>query len=401
MGYRNDGIELNKFIFGWGTEDTVNKMPTSEVNFGSGGFKISNKRVRAVLRDSFMLCSGTSDIAGFKDNGANILLNRFALVNRFIVSASARYYISGSTSNKVPIYYKGGGSIDNLGTLFLGGSVPSTASTVISNCPSVIMLAFQGAGGNGGEEQHEYTDFVLGERWASAGGGGGGSGGFASYMLDLGYSLSTRLVGYYQIFNGVSSFYKSNGTLVCSANRGGNGGNGKAVTHFFESNEEVGGSGGSGGSVSYYSVSPPIYEFMYLNERATYKKVSGADGKKGGVGSSGYGEISGGNNYNGFDRVIYMNASNALHWKHGDLLSVSNLNSESMKYWVNYYLGCGPGAGCFLGSGKDISSLLLSTTGYGYGGTGAVYHFSTGIAGQDNIKVSAGAGGPACMAIFW
>ena len=399
-----NNVSLNNRVFGFGGTPNFEGFTSSKV---ASGFNFNGVPVYFTPRNSkFMPFAIIDGISGFTKDGNVVLPSAvFAAVNRFILTNDIRHTYTTTTSTRIPVQYTGGGTPTSLGTLRIG-------DTVIKDCPPVICVAVQGAGGHGGRGNNLNLFFG----WTASCGGGGGSGAYSIFMFKFPHTATESIVFYMNINNGVVSLYpNSSGAAFCTANKGSNGVAGVGSS-------DVGSSGGNGGSLSILSTSSlPLgveaQTFYIVTADGSGISYNGIDGGKGGQGGGQGGIWVGiplltrnGTSGSSAIRTVYINNKETQVLKvvgagrggtsgggHGGGGSGSILGRGGYGVGVsapsNWTLG-GSGGG-FGGGGGSAWGLIINydATGYGSGGGG-------GNAWATGSNVG-GSGAPACIQFIW
>lgn len=272
------GKNISDYIFGWGTTPDVDGYYAEVV---SSYFKIKDTPVRAVRKNSkFMPFSNQPPISGFSYGGSQLLTaDKYAGVLRFVRSTTVGHSSSTRDGSEVSIYYKGGGSYNSYGTLKVG-------STEIRNCPPVILIYVQAAGGNGGGSRKD--GIWLGQTFT--GGGGGGSGAFWAFYMELPYNTGgsfTKVLSYKMDSN--VNFYRDDGVLFATVGAGDNG-------QTPDDGEFGHRAGGAGGRFSSYALPNNIKSCCFYDRSgslASPRYLEGVSGGNGGTGSALFGGIVG------------------------------------------------------------------------------------------------------------
>lgn len=346
MAFKVDGVDLSKFVYGWGTAATFGDYSTVEAQCLS----INDKRMRYVLKNSaFMPFSNSPAISGYTKVGSPILrAGMYAGVNRFMLSVQDRYSTTakGSSSTPTVISYKGGGSYNSKGTLKVG-------STEFQNCPPVIVVYAQGRGGNGGGGRKD--GIWLGQTFTA--GGGGGSGAFWAFFLELPYDTGGVFKEVISFIQDASVTFRYNGIDFATVGRGSDG-------QTPDDKEYGHRNGGAGGSVSSY-ILPSIVKSCALTKDGTALALTSLKGVSGGGGGTGGGsfgaivESTNGNAGGSMPSVMRLYVSAAGH----QVPPVGTFKSGA----GGGGNGGGGGGGSRMGSGGNGAG---GGNGYGGGGNG-------------------------------
>lgn len=405
MAYKSNGSNLANIVYGFGTAATYGNFSTSVMN---SHFKTGGTAMRFVPKNENFMPFSDMDVGGYQAGDSDILrANVFAGVNRFILSGAADR-VTRTDSSVTAIYYKGNG-YNGRGELYIGGT--SSGYRVSSDCPPVILIAIQGAGGSGSSGLARGNSYLLGiQVWQHIGGNGGGSGGTAFFQLRMPHDATTpTLVGYFQVSSSGTSLRDKSNVLFATASAGGSGGGVQGTPTLWDSpyNHNQG-YGGTGGGVMVYSLSSrPEWKnvtFTTATGSTTYL-ISGAVGGKGGYNYGGstesvsgrYASSSGGSMSSTSVYINNANSRNSIVGRSGGS-GGSNSNNGSTGYTG---AGGGGGAGSMFGVGGGGNSSPRSTA-YGAGGGGGTptktrWDFLTG--GNDWVAGKSGAGG--CVKFFW
>lgn len=384
MTFKKSDIPLSSIVFGFGTTSNPNGFSGVQVD---SGFKSSSNPLYFVpINNTFMPFAGLK-LEGFTKNSVDLLAeNSFATVNRFITSNVVRLLRSAVSSSKVDVYYRGNADASKRSPTSMG---ILTVGEVVLDCPPVICVALQGAGGRGGNGFD--SDVVL--RYNSAGGGGGGSGATSLLTIAMPWNADSNvLVFQYKFDDGNVSLFspnRSNAVIVCG--KGGNGGNASADVW---ANWFSPGVGGSGGSLS-YSFSDSIWnegvqvaKFLLGSSTTSAVATFGRSGVRGGYGAADIGAIGisirrePGSLGSSFDGNVYLN------------------NSGLCLPYVG--LGGGTGQGNFGGGG---AGSLFGRGGHGFDNypSNAAHGYGAGGGGGKprNANKTGGNGSTACIQFFW
>lgn len=273
MAFKSDGKDLSTRVYGFGTAEKFGEYPTFVIN---SHYKIGGKPLRAVAKDPIFMPFSIGYVDHYLSSGSLILPeSSYAGVNRFVKSSTVRYSAFTRSDVTYKVYYKAAG-FNGLGTLRIGDSYE------IKDCPPVICVYGQGAGGNGGGSRKD--GIFVGQTFTC--GGGGGSGAFWAFYLQMPYDtggvfqevLSIRL-------NKYVSFSKNN--VVFS--QVGAGGDGQTPNAEYSNYN-----GGAGGTVSMYKLPSDVKSCCFKKtsgDLASINDLKGAAGGKGGTGGAMYGVI--------------------------------------------------------------------------------------------------------------
>lgn len=280
-----EGVDLSTKIAGWGTSDTWNGIPTKVVNphYKTGGIPM-----RAIPHNSKFMPFSSLSVKHFLSDGERVFgLNDWAALNRFVVNPTSRWSQSVSKginesatdSLRFLLSYKGGGSYNSLGQLYISG----TSTLTLKNCPPVILIYAQAAGGNGGGSR--LDGIWIGQSYT--GGGGGGSGAFFACYLELPYAATKVEPVLGLTLSDDIVFISAEGTSFLSV---GGGGDGKTPTVEGGANN-----GGAAGVVTRYSLPSNIYPCYLdsLNDNSQFNLgyLAGLFGGRGGFGSGPLGAV--------------------------------------------------------------------------------------------------------------
>ena len=384
MTFKKSDIPLSNIVFGFGTTSNPNGFSGVKID---SGFKSSNNPLYYVpINNTFMPFAGLK-LEGFTKNGVDLLAeNSFATVNRFITSNVVRLLRSAVSSSKVSVYYRGNAdaskrSPTSMGILTVGG--------VVLDCPPVICVALQGAGGRGGNGFDSSS--LL--RYISAGGGGGGSGATSLLTIAMPWNADSNVLVFQYKFDGgnVSLFSpnRSNAVIVCG--KGGNGGNARADVW---SNWFSPGAGGNGGSLSYHfsdgfwNEGVQVAKFLLSSLTTSAVATFGRIGVGGGHGAADIGafgisiRVEPGGLGSSFRGNVYLNNSRLYlpYVGQGGGTGVGNFG--------------GGGAGSLFGGGGHGYDDYPSNAAHGYGAGG-------GGGKPRNIDKTGGNGSAACIQFFW
>lgn len=385
MAYKSKDSNLANFIYGWGTSTSYGGYSTSKVN---DHFSIGGLPVRAVLKNStFMPFSNQPEISGFDAGGSPILsVGKYAGVNRFVKDVTVRFSSKTNSSSRVTLSYLGGGSYNSLGTLKVG-------NTTISDCPPVIAVFAQAAGGDGGGSRKD--GIWIGQTFT--GGGGGGSGAFWAFYLQMPYDTNGSYVEVLSYVMNKSISFSKNGSVFATVGAGSNGQT--------PSDKEYGTrAGGSGGSVSAYELPPDIKSCTFSTSSGnlvSMNSLGGVSGGGGGTGGGSFGSItekypsSDGGSMPTYKR-FYLTATGGMVPPFGTYSSGSGSSSGGG--------AGGGGGGSRMGSGGNGAA---GGNGYGGGGTGGAGGTGAGGGGGSTggsgfaVNYNGGKGGDPYIAIVW
>lgn len=395
MSYLMDNKFLSTIIYGFGTSSYYSGMSTKVLN---PNYLINGLPVRGVPYDSTYMPFSYVTLSGYYRNRVKAF-SGFAAVGRFITSKTKRGAISYGNDvsiSKFGIYYKSGATKFDFGTLRF--NTPN-GGTTIQNVPSVILIALQGGGGNGGKGYYRRQNWVAKECYCSGGGAGGGSGAFSSFQVDMFTSPNTEtLIGYAEFTSGAVSLYNSNNEKFATMNRGGNGTDGFKAS-FSSGGTTITGSipGGARGSGSVFTGSGG-YDSTRKFKCATYIGGDYLTFFNGFTG--GYGGLKADYWYS-FATTVFKatnggsgNPTSLSTWNLRADLSLTNFkgatraNLEQSNPSLSYTI-TGGGAGSFYGSGGSGN--------YGCGGNGGDATHSE----KSNRDVDGGKGGNAAIILYW
>ena len=405
MAYKSNGSNLANIVYGFGTAATYGNFSTSVMN---SHFKTGGTAMRFVPKNENFMPFSDMDVGGYQAGDSDILrANVFAGVNRFILS-DATDRVTRTDSSVTAIYYKGNG-YNGRGELYIGGT--SSGYRVSSDCPPVILIAIQGAGGSGSSGLARGNSYLVGiQVWQHIGGNGGGSGGTAFFQLRMPHDATTpTLVGYFQVSSSGTSLRDKSNVLFATASAGGSGGGVFGTPDLLDSvYSHIQGYGGLAGEVTVYSLSSrPEWKNVTFTTAtgSTIYSISGAVGGKGGYNygsstlsiSNRYASSSGSGKSSTSVYINNASSGNTIVGKSGGS-GGSNLNNGATGYTG---AGGGGGAGSMFGVGGGGNSSPGSTA-YGAGGGGGTptktrWDFLTG--GNDWVAGKSGAGG--CVKFFW
>lgn len=405
MAYKSNGSNLANIVYGFGTATTYRNFSTSVMN---SHFKTGGTTMRFVPKNANFMPFSDMDVGGYQAGDSDILrASVFAGVNRFIMSG-ATDRVTRTDSSVTAIYYKGNG-YNGRGELYIGGT--SSGYRVSSDCPPVILIAIQGAGGSGSSGlARGYRNLIGIQFWQHVGGNGGGSGGTAFFQLRMQHDATTpTLVGYFQVSSSGTSLRDKRNALFATARAGGTGGSVSGTPDLsgspFSHNQ---GNGGSGGGVTVYSLSskPEWKNVTFTTSTgSTISTISGATGGKGGYNygssttsvSDRYASSSGGSKSSTSVYINNANSGNTIVGKSGGS-GGSNSNNRTTGYTG---AGGGGGAGSMFGVGGAGNSSPGSTA-YGAGGGGGTpTKTSWKVLTGDNDWVSGKSGAGGCVKFFW
>ena len=405
MSYKQSGFDLEKMVFGFGTNSNANGYSTKAV---PGYFKNGSQLYYVPRNYTFMPFSNMDAIPEFTHDGEAIFTGgQFAGVNRFLQpNFKSRFSWSTYYASRIRLFYKGSGNPYTLGVL----SVRTDSSTLFEgSCPSVILVSCQAGGGDGGDAR-QWSDVL---KYLAAGGGGGGSGASSTFYLSLPYdsvierevlSISTRggVVSGGGLPVNVSGANDNVFLTLYGGNRGGDavdpGGNQRFIA----------GTGGRGGQGSAWT--PPetvsYCNFIANNGDSFGRYINGTTGGTG-VSKWSYYNIFGA--MTDFGYTNYVLAEDAMVQK----LFVDSINSQfpTTLYGKrgsilitssNPGVPGGTGAGSLFGNGGDIPNISTSNYaglagGIGAGGSGGSA-FTDLFDGKEG---SGGRGGAAGVSIYW
>lgn len=405
MAYKSNGSNLANIVYGFGTAATYGNFSTSVLN---SHFKTGGTAMRFVPKNENFMPFSDMDVGGYQAGDSDILrANVFAGVNRFILSGAVDR-VTRTDSSVTAIYYKGNG-YNGRGELYIGGT--SSGYRVSSDCPPVILIAIQGAGGSGSSGLARGNSYLVGfQIWQHVGGNGGGSGGTAFFQLRMPHDATTpTLVGYFQVSSSGTSLRDKSNVLFATASAGGSGGNVSGTPDLWDFvYSHIQGHGGLAGNVTVYSLSSrPEWKNVTFTTAtgSTIYPISGAVGGKGGYNyssstvsvSNRYASSSGSGKSITSVYINNANSGNSIVGKSGGS-GGSNLNNGSTGYTG---AGGGGGAGSMFGFGGAGNSSPGSTA-YGAGGGGGTptkTRWNAFTGGNDWVAGKSGAGG--CVKFFW
>lgn len=404
MAYKSKGTNLANIVYGFGTATSYGNFSTSVLN---RHFKTGGTSMRMVPKNANFMPFSDMDIEGYQSNGLDLLrATVYAGVNRFIMSGAADRVTRTDTS-VTAIYYKGNG-YNRRGELYIGGK--SSGYRVSSDCPPVILIAIQGAGGSGSSGLARGNQYLGGAVWQHIGGNGGGSGGTAFFQLRMQHDATTpTLVGYFQVTSSGTSLRDESNAVFATASAGGAGGSVSGTPDLWDAKYSHNqGNAGSGGGVTIYSlISRPDWKNVSFTTPtgSIISTISGATGGRGGYNygastSSVSGKYTSSSGSGKTGTSVYINnatSGNTIVGKSGGS-GGTNSNNGTTGYTG---AGGGGGAGSMFGVGGNGNSSPGSTA-YGAGGGGGtptktVWTIFTG--GNDWVSGKAGAGG--CVKFFW
>lgn len=403
MAYKSNGSNLANIVYGFGTATTYGNFSTSVMN---SHFKTGGTAMRFVPKNANFMSFSDMDVGGYQAGDSDILrASVFAGVNRFIMSGASDK-VTRTDSSVTAIYYKGKG-YNGRGELYIGGT--SSGYRVSSDCPPVILIAIQGAGGSGSSGLARGNGYVLGiPVWQHVGGNGGGSGGTAFFQLRMPHDATTpTLVGYFQVTSSGTSLRDKSNALFATASAGGSGGSVSGASYPWDGIHKQG-NGGSGGGVTVYSLtSRPEWKNVSFTSPFgnMVSTISGAVGGKGGYNyganttsvSGRYASSSGGSKTRTSIYINNANSGNTIVGKSGGS-GGTNSNNGTTGYTG---AGGGGGAGSMFGVGGAGNSAAGSTA-YGAGGGGGTPTKTSWIiltGGDAWVSGKSGAGG--CVKFFW
>lgn len=405
MAYKSNGSNLANIVYGFGTATTYGNFSTSVMN---SHFKTGGTAMRFVPKNANFMPFSDMDVGGYQAGDSDILrASVFAGVNRFIMSGASDK-VTRTDSSVTAIYYKGNG-YNGRGELYIGGT--SSGYRVSSDCPPVILIAIQGAGGSGSSGLARGNGYIVGiQVWQHVGGNGGGSGGTAFFQLRMPHDATTpTLVGYFQVSSSGTSLRDKRNVLFATASAGGTGGSVSGTPDLWDGQYSHNqGNGGSGGGVTVYSLSsrPEWKNVTFTTSTgSTISTISGATGGKGGYNYSSittsvsdrYASSSGGSKSSTSVYINNANSGNTIVGKSGGS-GGSNSNNGTTGYTG---AGGGGGAGSMFGVGGAGNSSPGSTA-YGAGGGGGTpTKTSWSILTGDNAWVSGKSGAGGCVKFFW
>ena len=405
MAYKSNGSNLTNIVYGFGTASSYGNFSTSVMN---SHFKTGGTAMRFVPKNANFMPFSDMDVGGYQAGDSDILrASVFAGVNRFIMSGASDK-VTRTDSSVTAIYYKGNG-YNGRGELYIGGT--SSGYRVSSDCPPVILIAIQGAGGSGSSGlARGYRNLIGIQFWQHVGGNGGGSGGTAFFQLRMPHDATTpTLVGYFQVSSSGTSLRDKRNVLFATARAGGTGGSVSGTPDVLDSPfSHNQGNGGSGGGVTVYSLSSrPEWKNATFTTftGSTISTISGATGGKGGYNygssttsvSDRYASSSGGSKSSTFVYINNANSGNTIVGKSGGS-GGSNSNNRTTGYTG---AGGGGGAGSMFGVGGAGNSSPGSTA-YGAGGGGGTpTKTSWKVLNGDNDWVSGKSGAGGCVKFFW
>lgn len=405
MAYKSNGSNLANIVYGFGTATTYRNFSTSVMN---SHFKTGGTAMRFVPKNANFMPFSDMDVGGYQAGDSDILrASVFAGVNRFIMSGASDK-VTRTDSSVTAIYYKGNG-YNGRGELYIGGT--SSGYRVSSDCPPVILIAIQGAGGSGSSGLARGNRYLVGmQAWQHVGGNGGGSGGTAFFQLRMPHDATTpTLVGYFQVSSSGTSLRDKRNVLFATASAGGTGGSVSGTPDLWDGQYRHNqGNGGSGGGVTVYSLpSRPEWKNVTFTTStgSTISTISGATGGKGGYNygpitasvSGRYASSSGGSKSSTSVYINNANSGNTIVGKSGGS-GGSNSNNGTTGYTG---AGGGGGAGSMFGVGGAGNSSPGSTA-YGAGGGGGTptkTSWTVFTGGNDWVSGKSGAGG--CVKFFW
>lgn len=405
MAYKSNGSNLTNIVYGFGTATTYGNFSTSVMN---SHFKTGGTAMRFVPKNANFMSFSDMDVGGYQAGDSDILrASVFAGVNRFIMSGASDK-VTRTDSSVTAIYYKGNG-YNGRGELYIGGT--SSGYRVSSDCPPVILIAIQGAGGSGSSGlARGYRNLIGIQFWQHVGGNGGGSGGTAFFQLRMPHDATTpTLVGYFQVSSSGTSLRDKRNVPFATARAGGTGGSVSGTPDLLDSPfSHNQGNGGSGGGVTVYSLSsrPEWKNVTFTTSTgSTISTISGATGGKGGYNygssttsvSDRYASSSGGSKSSTSVYINNANSGNTIVGKSGGS-GGSNSNNRTTGYTG---AGGGGGAGSMFGVGGAGNSSPRSTA-YGAGGGGGTpTKTSWKVLTGDNNWVSGKSGAGGCVKFFW
>lgn len=405
MAYKSNGSNLTNIVYGFGTATTYGNFSTSVMN---SHFKTGGTAMRFVPKNANFMPFSDKDVGGYQAGDSDILrASVFAGVNRFIMSGASDK-VTRTDSSVTAIYYKGNG-YNGRGELYIGGT--SSGYRVSSDCPPVILIAIQGAGGSGSSGLARGNRYLVGiQVWQHVGGNGGGSGGTAFFQLRMPHNATTpTLVGYFQVSSSGTSLRDKRNVPFATARAGGTGGSVSGTPDLWDGQYSHNqGNGGSGGGVTVYSLSsrPEWKNVTFTTSTGrTISTISGATGGKGGYNygsittsvSDRYASSSGGSKSSTSVYINNANSGNTIVGKSGGS-GGSNSNNGTTGYTG---AGGGGGAGSMFGVGGAGNSSPGSTA-YGAGGGGGTPTKTSWIVFTgDNDWVSGKSGAGGCVKFFW
>lgn len=403
MAYKSNGSNLANIVYGFGTATTYGNFSTSVMN---RHFKTGGTAMRFVPKNANFMPFSDMDVGGYQAGDSDILrASVFAGVNRFIMSGASDK-VTRTDSSVTAIYYKGNG-YNGRGELYIGGT--SSGYRVSSDCPPVILIAIQGAGGSGSRGLARGDGYAVGiQRWQHVGGNGGGSGGTAFFQLRMPHDATTpTLVGYFQVTSSGTSLRDKSNVLFATASAGGSGGSVSGASYPWDGSHNQG-YGGSGGGVTVYSLtSRPEWKNVSFTT-PTGSRASTISGAVGGKGGYNYGSStasaarkhassSGGSKTGTSIYINNANSGNTIVGKSGGS-GGTNSNNGATGYTG---AGGGGGAGSMFGVGGAGNSAAGSTA-YGAGGGGGTptkTRWTIFTGGDAWVSGKSGAGG--CVKFFW
>ena len=403
MAYKSNGSNLANIVYGFGTATTYGNFSTSVMN---SHFKTGGTAMRFVPKNANFMPFSDMDVGGYQAGDSDILrASVFAGVNRFIMSGASDK-VTRTDSSVTAIYYKGNG-YNGRGELYIGGT--SSGYRVSSDCPPVILIAIQGAGGSGSSGLARGNGYFVGiQVWQHVGGNGGGSGGTAFFQLRMPHDATTpTLVGYFQVSSSGTSLRDKRNVLFATASAGGSGGSVSGSPYPWDGSHNQG-NGGSGGGVTVYSLTsrPEWKNVSFTTPTGSMAStISGAVGGKGGYNygadtasvSGKYASSSGGSKTGTSIYINNANSGNTIVGKSGGS-GGTNSNNGATGYTG---AGGGGGAGSMFGVGGAGNSAAGSTA-YGAGGGGGTPTKTRWIiftGGDAWVSGKSGAGG--CVKFFW
>lgn len=404
MAYKSNGTNLADIVYGFGTATSYGNFSTSVMN---SHFKTGGVAMRMVPKNANFMPFSELDLGGYQSDGSDVLLaTNYAGVNRFIMSG-AYDRVTRTDTSVTAIYYKGSG-YNGRGELYIGGT--SSGYRVSSDCPPVILIAIQGAGGSGSSGLARGNQYLGGAFWQHIGGNGGGSGGTAFFQLRMPHDATNpTLVGYFQVTSSGTSLRDKSNVVFATAHAGGSGGSvsgtPKLVDAKYSHNQ---GNAGSGGGVMIYSLtSRPEWKNASFTT-ATGSTVSTISGAAGGRGGYNYGAItasvsgkytsSSGGGKSG--TWVYLNNAAFADTRTGRRGGSGGTNSNN---GTTGYTGAGGGggAGSMFGVGGNGNSSP-GITEYGAGGGGGTptkTEWTIFTGGNDLVSGKSGAVG--CVKFIW
>lgn len=404
MAYKSNGTNLANIVYGFGTATLYGNFPTSVMN---SHFKTGGTSMRRVPKNANFMPFSDMVIEGYQSNGLDILkATVYAGVNRFIMSG-ATDRVTRTDTSVTAIYYKGNG-YNGRGELYIGGT--SSGYRVSSDCPPVILIAIQGAGGSGSSGLARGNQYRVTAVWQHIGGNGGGSGGTVFFQLRMPHDATTpTLVGYFQVTSSGTSLRDESNVVFATASAGGSGGSVSGTPDLWDGQySHSQGNAGSGGGVTIYSLTsrPEWKNVSFTNPTGSIEsKILGATGGRGGynygaITSSVSGKYTSSSGSGKTGTSVYINnaiSGNTIVGKSGGSGGTNSNNGKTGYTGA----GGGGGAGSMFGVGGNGNSSP-GRTAYGAGGGGGTptktgWDIFTG--GNDWVSGKSGAGG--CVKFFW